>query len=129
MANAHKKANDVSQSYYLNQKKALEFNPRHPVLKELLRRVEADTQDPKAKEIAEILLDTAILRSGYMLQETSKFADSIDRMMRATLNVNDEFEPDFEEFPEPGAKDDLTDNDNADEEEEIADGDIDHDEL
>jgi hypothetical protein len=35
-----------------------------------------------------------------MLQETSKFADSIDKMMRMTLNVNDEFEPDFEDFPE-----------------------------
>lgn len=129
LANAHKKANDVSQSYYLNQKKALEFNPRHPVLKELLRRVDADPQDPKAKEIAELLLDTAVLRSGYMLQETSKFADSIDRMMRATLNVDDEFDPDFEDFPE---RSDSEPSDNTDDEEEIPDsedGDIDHDEL
>lgn len=131
LANAHKKANDVSQSYYLNQKKALEFNPRHPVIKELLRRVDADPQDPKAKEIAELLLDTAILRSGYMLQETSKFADSIDRMMRSTLNVDEEFDPEYEEFPEAGENDAS---DNAEEEEEIEipdseDGDIDHDEL
>ena len=27
-------------SYYLNQKKTLEINPRHPLMKELLRRVE-----------------------------------------------------------------------------------------
>lgn len=131
LANAHKKSNDVSQSYYLNQKKALEFNPRHPVLKELLRRVDADPQDPKAKEIAELLLDTAVLRSGYMLQETSKFADSIDRMMRSTLNVGDDFDAEFEEFPEPN---DNEKSDNADEEEEeeiqdSEDGDIDHDEL
>lgn len=131
LANAHKKANDVSQSYYLNQKKALEFNPRHPVIKELLRRVDADPQDPKAKEIAELLLDTAILRSGYMLQETSKFADSIDRMMRTTLNVADEFDPEYEDFPEAGENDAS---DNTEEEEEIEipdseDGDIDHDEL
>lgn len=131
LANAHKKANDVSQSYYLNQKKALEFNPRHPVLKELLRRIDADPQDPKAKEIAELLLDTAVLRSGYMLQETSKFADSIDRMMRATLNVDDEFDPEVEEFPE-ASESDFSDNAGEDEEEEIPeseDGDIDHDEL
>lgn len=132
LANAHKKANDVSQSYYLNQKKALEFNPRHPVLKELLRRVDSDPQDPKAKEIAQILLDTAVLRSGFMLQETSKFADSIDRMMRQTLNVDDaEFDPDFEEFP---AKSDDEASDNAEEEEEeeipdSEDGDIEHEEL
>ena len=130
MANAHKKANDVQQSYYLNQKKALEFNPRHPVMKELLRRIDADPQDVKAKEIAEVLLDTAILRSGYMLQETSKFADSIDRMMRSTLNVDEDFDPEFEEFPEPSES--TTGSDNAEDEEEIQDsedGDIDHDEL
>lgn len=131
LANAHKKANDVSQSYYLNQKKALEFNPRHPVLKELLRRVDSDPEDPKAKEIAQLLLDTAVLRSGYMLQETSKFADSIDRMMRSTLNVDDEFDPEVEEFPEANDSE-SSDNAGEDEEEEIPeseDGDIDHDEL
>lgn len=129
LANAHKKANDVSQSYYLNQKKALEFNPRHPVIKELLRRIDADPKDPKAKEIAELLLDTAVLRSGYMLQETSKFADSIDRLMRTSLNVEEEFDPEYEEFPEAG---ESNEGDNAEEEEEIQDsedGDIDHDEL
>lgn len=128
LANAHKKSNDVSQSYYLNQKKALEFNPRHPVIKELLRRIDADPKDPKAKEIAELLLDTAVLRSGYMLQETSKFADSIDRLLRTSLNVEEEFDPEYEEFPEAGDS-----NDNAEEEEEeiqdSEDGDIDHDEL
>lgn len=129
LANAHKKSDDVSQSYYQNQKKALEFNPRHPVLKELLRRIDADPKDPKAKEIAELLLDTAVLRSGYMLQETSRFADSIDKLMRSSLNVHDDIDPEYEEFPEPG---EAEASDNADDEEEIPeseDGDIDHDEL
>lgn len=127
LSNAHKKSNDVSQSYYLNQKKALEFNPRHPVIKELLHRIDLDQNDPKAKEIAELLLDTAILRSGYMLHETSKFADSIDKLLRSSLNVEDsEFDPEIEEFPEqPAATEEQTEG----EEEEI-DGDLEeHDEL
>lgn len=128
MSNAHKKANDVSQSYYLNQKKALEFNPRHPVIKELLRKIDADPQDARAKEIAELLLDTAVLRSGYMLQETSQFADSIDKLMRATLNVeHEEFDPEFEEFPE-ATQTEETETEQTDEEE--IDGDLEeHDEL
>jgi heat shock protein beta len=126
LSNAHKKANDVSQSYYLNQKKALEFNPRHPVIKELLRRVDLDQNDEKAKEIADLLLDTAVLRSGFMLHETSRFADSVDRLMKTALNVEDsEFDPEVEEFPEQPAGEETTEND----EEEI-DGDIEeHDEL
>lgn len=130
MANAHKKSDDVSQNYYLSQKKALEYNPRHPVIKELLRRIDSDPQDQQAKDIAELLLDTAILRSGFMLQETSKFADSIDKLMRTSLNVSGDFDPEFEEFPEPGTED--VKKETADDEEEIPeteDGDIDHDEL
>ncbi|CAG9809039.1 unnamed protein product [Chironomus riparius] len=129
MSNAHKKANDASQSYYLNQKKALEFNPRHPVIRELLRKIDADPQDTRAKEIAELLLDTAVLRSGYMLQETSQFADSIDRLMRTSLNVeHEEFDPEFEEFPEATQTTEETETEQTDEEE--IDGDLDeHDEL
>lgn len=129
MANAHKKANDVQQGYYLSQKKAFEFNPRHPVLKELLRRVDADPQDPRAKEIAELLLDTAILRSGFMLQETAKFADSIDRLMRSSLNVEGDLDPEFEDFPEPSEKTDEAADEEEEEIQDSEDGDIDHDEL
>lgn len=131
LANAHKKSNDVSQSYYLNQKKALEFNPRHPVIKELLRRIDSDPQDPRAKEIAQVLLDTAVLRSGFMLQETSKFADSIDLMMRQALNLDDKAEEDFEELPEPTETEETEENIDADDD-EPEDGDEkseDHDEL
>ncbi|KAG5673569.1 hypothetical protein PVAND_003607 [Polypedilum vanderplanki] len=127
MSNAHKKAEDVSQSYYFNQKKALEFNPRHPVIKDLLRKIDADPQDPSAKEMAELLLDTAVLRSGFMLTETRKFADSIDKLMRQAMNLQDaEFDPEIEEFPEPS----NTDEPQTDADEEEIDGDLEeHDEL
>lgn len=118
LSNAHKKANDPQQSYYLGQKKALEFNARHPVIKQLLQRIDADPQDEVAKEIAEVLYDTAVLRSGFMLQETSKFADSIDKMMRSALNVDENEEIEVEEFAqeqEPETEED--------DEDEIEDGD------
>ncbi|KAH8311248.1 hypothetical protein KR044_005213, partial [Drosophila immigrans] len=87
MSNAHQKADDPQRSYYLNQKKTLEINPRHPLMRELLRRVEADEADDTAKDMAVMMFRTATLRSGYMLQETSTFADSIEKMMRQTLGV------------------------------------------
>merc|ERR1712020_117302 len=36
----HAKTHDMQKDYYLNQKKAMEIDPRHPLIKELLRRVE-----------------------------------------------------------------------------------------
>ena len=45
----HSKTHDMQRDYYLNQKKAMEINPRHPLIKELLRRVEDNPDDSVAK--------------------------------------------------------------------------------
>lgn len=58
ISNAHQKSDDPQRSYYLNQKKTLEINPRHPLIKELLRRVEDDSRDPTAKDIALMMFRT-----------------------------------------------------------------------
>ena len=58
VSNAHQKADDPQRSYYLNQRKTLEINPRHPLIKELLRRVEDNPSDPTAKEIAVMIFRT-----------------------------------------------------------------------
>ncbi len=73
----HSKSQDMNRDYYLNQKKALEINPRHPLIKELLRRVEDSAQDPVAKDMALMMYNTATLRSGYMLKDTVAFAQHI----------------------------------------------------
>jgi len=123
VSNAHQKADDPQKSYYLNQKKTLEINPRHPLVKELLKRVSDDPSDPNAKDMALMLFRTATLRSGYMLKETSDFAQSIEAMMRKTLGVPlDEQVEDEEDIPEEATQES---DDNAEEKEEDAE----HDEL
>jgi len=71
----------------MSQKKTLEVNPRHPLVKELLRRVNDDPADPVAKETALMMFRTATLRSGFMLKDTVDFAESVEKMMRQTLGV------------------------------------------
>lgn len=58
ISNAHQKADGAERSYYLNQRKALEVNPRHPVMRHLLTRVLDDPEDAKAKDIAVMLFRT-----------------------------------------------------------------------
>ena len=58
----HSKSQDSQREYYLNQKKNLEINPRHPLIKELLRRVEDSSEDPVAKDMALMMYNTATLR-------------------------------------------------------------------
>lgn len=121
MSNAHQKSDDPQRTYYLNQKKTLEINPRHPLMRELLRRVEADEADDTAKDMAVMMFRTATLRSGYMLQETSQFADSIEQMMRQTLGVSQDEQVEFDEEEEDDAEETATgsqESGNADDEEE-----------
>lgn len=44
--------------YYLTQKKTLEINPRHPLIKELLRRVTDDADDKVSKDMAVMMFQT-----------------------------------------------------------------------
>jgi Molecular chaperone, HSP90 family len=65
ISNAHQKSDDPQRSYYLNQKKTLEINPRHPLIKELLRRVQDDTSDPTAKDMAVMMFRTGMSYYGF----------------------------------------------------------------
>ena len=57
-AQTHSKTQDMQRDYYLNQKKALEINHRHPLIKELLRRVEDNPADKTAKDMAVLMFNT-----------------------------------------------------------------------
>ncbi|CAG9560820.1 unnamed protein product [Danaus chrysippus] len=89
MSNAHQKADDAQRRHHLTQKKTLEINPRHPVVRELLRRVRDDPDDPLALDAARTLHRTAALRSGYMLQEgqAAELADQVDDMLQRALGL------------------------------------------
>lgn len=78
----------------------MEINPRHPLIRELLRRTQVDPSDQTAKDIAIMMFRTATLRSGYMLKETASFADSVEQLMRKTLGISLDEIPEEEEIQE-----------------------------
>jgi heat shock protein beta len=98
-SNAHSKSKDVTRDFYLSQKKTLELNPRHPLVKELLRRVSSDEQDETAQDMALLLFDTATLRSGYQLADSAAYASRVEVLLRRSLGVS-ESEPIEEDEPE-----------------------------
>merc|ERR1712142_1284229 len=121
----HSKTQDMQRDYYLNQKKTLEINPRHPLIKELLRRVEDNPADATAKDTALMMYNTATLRSGYLLKDTVNFAEHIERMMRETLGVDaDEQVDEEEELPEEEPADDAEEEE--DDEDEVEEEDESH---
>ena len=101
---AYAKAHDPTQDFYASQKKTFEINPRHPVVKELLRRVESNADDENAIYTAQLLFDTATLRSGFALQDQVGFAERIEQVLRKHVDLSMEEqvedEPEIEETVE-----------------------------
>merc|ERR1711864_59850 len=121
----HSKSQDMQRDYYLNQKKALEINPRHPLIKELLRRVEDNPADKAAKDMAVMIFNPATLRSGFNLKDTVNFAEQIESMMRQTLGVDADEQVDEEEDildEEPPEEEDDEEEEDEEEEEDDDEG-------
>lgn len=68
----------------------------HLFFTELLRRVENDEAE-SAKELALIMFRTATLRSGFSLQDSAEFADSVEKLMRQTLGISEDEQVEEEE--------------------------------
>merc|ERR1712042_247441 len=105
--------------------KTLEINPRHPLIKALLEKVEADSEDSQAQSIAEVMFDTAVLRSGYQLKDQVDFSKRIMNMLYKNLDI-DPSTP-IEAEPEEDDDEEEVDADEGEEEDEaVEEG---HDEL
>jgi len=83
--------------------KTLEYNTRHPVIKELFARVQQDPNDQTAKDIAILIYETAALTSGYIIDDAKEFATHINRMLAMSLGVDPNAQVDPEPIPEPKA--------------------------
>ncbi|XP_039988623.1 endoplasmin [Xiphias gladius] len=119
-AQAYQTGKDISTNYYASQKKTLEINPKHPLIKQMLNKVNNDAEDQTASDLAVVLFETATLRSGYQLADTKAYGDRIERMLRLSMNVplDEQIEEEPEEEPEEPAEDDAENNDEIVDEED-----------
>jgi len=103
---------DTSTMGYMSAKKHLEINPEHQIMIALKKKVEADKNDKSIKDLIVLLFETALLSSGFTLEDPQNHASRIHRMIKLGLGVDDD---------DSGATDEAADADMPALEEDAAD--------
>merc|ERR1711962_145113 len=81
---------DNSTMGYMMAKKHLEINPDHPIVETLRQKAEADKNDKAVKDLVILLFETALLSSGFSLDDPQTHSNRIYRMIKLGLGIDDD---------------------------------------
>jgi len=79
---------DNAQHQWMLPKKTMEINPRHPLIKEMRKKSSEEPDDKSIVEIANLMYDSALLSSGFHMDNPADFATRINRVMSLGLKID-----------------------------------------
>ncbi|XP_054049842.1 heat shock protein HSP 90-beta isoform X3 [Rissa tridactyla] len=81
---------DNSTMGYMMAKKHLEINPDHPIVETLRQKADADKNDKAVKDLVVLLFETALLSSGFSLEDPQTHCNRIYRMIKLGLGIDED---------------------------------------
>merc|ERR1712137_689456 len=81
---------DNSTMGYMAAKKNLEINPDHSIINAINDKVLADAEDKSIKDLVMLMFETALLTSGFNLDEPQTHASRIHRMIKLGLGIDED---------------------------------------
>merc|ERR1712003_60291 len=81
---------DNQMSSFMVGKKKMEVNPDHVIMQELRKKFEANASDRTVKDLVWLLFETAMLTSGFSLDDPVVFAGRIHKLIRLGLSLDDD---------------------------------------
>ncbi|KAI0723162.1 Hsp90 protein-domain-containing protein [Earliella scabrosa] len=128
ISSSHAQVNHKHMWEFAKKQKVLEINPRSPLIEGLLRRIEQlpaeeEERDIEAedelREVATVLVDGALVRSGFAVTDSNDFFTRVDRILRRSLGVSETAPTDTTVKPAPPVDPELPADADAPEEDEF----------
>merc|ERR1711976_923263 len=81
---------DNSTMGYMAAKKHLEVNPDHSIVNAINDKIQADANDKAIKDLVMLMYETALLTSGFNLDDATVHANRIHRMIRLGIGIDED---------------------------------------
>merc|ERR1711879_995456 len=79
---------DNQMSSFMVGKKKMEVNPDHSIMVELKKKFDANASDRTVKDLVWLLFETAMLTSGFALEDPVVFAGRIHKLTKLGLSID-----------------------------------------
>ncbi len=102
---------NTSQHMMMGSKKILEINPTHSIIESLIVKSKESLKETTVKNLIWLLYDTALLSSGYTLEEPTTLSNRIHNLIKLGLSIDINTESNEGDLDEV---DKITDNNDSD---------------